>query len=452
MADMKDAAEAAGVETRSFTGSLTAVERFDPANPEWMSQSEAARFDWSTGFRKERKPERPCQRPDCMHTRMELQEALTRAGEIRKLNEELQRKCESYGSAEDGETAGLLQQAALELLDGREQAEARLRLVNGKVQLSVLVYGDDDGAEAKADATEDEHPMPTLSGEGVSVDDDEPDEAPLPPPPPRPPPPEPVQPPPPPAFLELRGRTTLSVVGDELLCGARKDGVLQKTPLVSIVDATVAAVTPFVCKVTITLEDRTEMTFESGNHLAAGRFVTRLKAAAETAQREATPLLATVAPAAADPVPPARPRAPVLLTARVRAGRELRQKLQEAARQYTSHAKGSTAKADQAMAELEATAPTSDEGKRKIQQLGKERVRGLRDTAFSYGGYAVTKEVIARFLELPDVRLLLPAEMQKKQQAAADHETQQVLIDTAKHFIATVYKARGGSSHEARGR
>ena len=188
------------------------------------------------------------------------------------------------------------------------------------------------------------------------------------------------------------------------------------------------------------------MTFESGNHLAAGRFVTRLKAAAETAQREATPLLATVAPAAADPVPPARPRAPVLLTARVRAGRELRQKLQEAARQYTSHAKGSTAKADQAMAELEATAPTSDEGKRKIQQLGKELVRGLRDTAFSYGGYAVTKEVIARFLELPEVRLLLPAEMQKKQQAAADHETQQVLIDTAKHFIATVYKARGQRS------
>ena len=125
---MKDAAEAAGVETRSFTGSLTAVERFDPANPEWMSQSEAARFDWSTGFRKERKPERPCQRPDCMHTRMELEQSLKReaerAAEVRRLQNELQHACEQCGGAENTEAAGLLQQAALQLLDGREQARS----------------------------------------------------------------------------------------------------------------------------------------------------------------------------------------------------------------------------------------------------------------------------------------------------------------------------------------
>lgn len=76
--------------------------------------------------------------------------------------------------------------------------------------------------------------------------------------------------------------------------------------------------------------------------------------------------------------------------------------------------------------------------------MAKQRVRELRGEFFSYGKASLTREVLRRFLETPEVKLLLPHELQERQRANIDAETQQLLLQTAKHFISSVYKIRGG--------
>jgi len=75
----------------------------------------------------------------------------------------------------------------------------------------------------------------------------------------------------------------------------------------------------------------------------------------------------------------------------------------------------------------------------------------LRGELFSYGGASLTREVLRYFLATPVVKLLLPPELQKQQSAAADAEAQRELLQTAKHFLASVYKIHGGGQH-GRGR
>ena len=78
-------------------------------------------------------------------------------------------------------------------------------------------------------------------------------------------------------------------------------------------------------------------------------------------------------------------------------------------------------------------------------------MRELRGELFSYGGASLTREVLRYFLNTPEVELLLPPELQERQRAAADAETQRELLQTAKHFIASIYQIRGGGKH-GRGR
>ena len=71
-------------------------------------------------------------------------------------------------------------------------------------------------------------------------------------------------------------------------------------------------------------------------------------------------------------------------------------------------------------------------------------MRELRDEAFSYGGLSLTREVMRRFVESPEVRPLLPDALQERQQRADDAEVRDLMLNTAKHFIANVYKINGG--------
>ena len=187
--------------------------------------------------------------------------------------------------------------------------------------------------------------------------------------------------------------------------------------------------------------------FDVGASVAMARaFAIELQsaAAAVTADSNAPAHFPTAAPARADPSAPP----PIKLTARVRAGRELRAELQRINR---LQGKGKTREATAAMAALDASAPSSESARESEDNLARQRVRELRGELFSYGEASLTREVLRRFVESPEVRMLLPPELQERQRAGADAETQQLLLQTAKHFIATVYKIRGGGVH-GRGR
>lgn len=82
----------------------------------------------------------------------------------------------------------------------------------------------------------------------------------------------------------------------------------------------------------------------------------------------------------------------------------------------------------------------------------KKRAQELRTTLFSFGGLSLTKGILAHFLNLPEVRLLLPDEFQKQQADATDAATARQLLSAAKTFINTILtKLDGGGTHR-RGR
>ena len=88
---MEDAAEATGSST-SGPRERKQTELFGIADMK-LTPSELARFDNAIGGRRERQPEKPCQREDCAHTRRErdayAQLPAQRAVEIRRLHEEM---------------------------------------------------------------------------------------------------------------------------------------------------------------------------------------------------------------------------------------------------------------------------------------------------------------------------------------------------------------------------
>ena len=71
-------------------------------------------------------------------------------------------------------------------------------------------------------------------------------------------------------------------------------------------------------------------------------------------------------------------------------------------------------------------------------------MRELRNEAFNYGNISLTREVLRRFVESPEVRQLLPEALQERQRRADDAEVRDLMLGTAKHFIANVYKIKGG--------
>lgn len=81
--------------------------------------------------------------------------------------------------------------------------------------------------------------------------------------------------------------------------------------------------------------------------------------------------------------------------------------------------------------------------KRKEAGLGKKRAHELRNHVFSSGGSSLAKEIIRRFLDIPEVKLLLPDELARKQRNAADTEASEKLQAAAKHFCSVLMKASG---------
>ena len=79
----------------------------------------------------------------------------------------------------------------------------------------------------------------------------------------------------------------------------------------------------------------------------------------------------------------------------------------------------------------------------KMTTGAKGRARELVGTTFTFGGLALTKDIVARFLRSPEVRLLLPEEFQKKKQRAKDAEVEKRLLEAAKSFFCDLMKVKG---------
>ena len=154
------------------------------------------------------------------------------------------------------------------------------------------------------------------------------------------------------------------------------------------------------------------------------------------------------ATAAARPAPTEVPSSPgVQLSPRVRAGRELREQLLN----IRLSRERKHEEADAALAALAADAPSDANAQRKQGDLARRRLQGLQAEAFSYGSFALTREVIRRFVSSPEVRRLLPEEMQAKQRLAKDAPTQKLLLETARHLIASVSTRSAAAASMAAG-
>eukprot|EP00966_Prymnesium_polylepis_P159513 3686474-Prymnesium_polylepis.1 len=163
-------------------------------------------------------------------------------------------------------------------------------------------------------------------------------------------------------------------------------------------------------------------------------------AAARTAT---TPTIPAAAPTAAAPAatPAAAPaggtgraaaRKP---TERVQEGRKLREQLLEINR---LRKQGGAAEAAELASSLESEAPADA---KKLDGLARQRVRELRDTAFSFGKLDLTREVVRRFVDMPEVRPLLTTEVIQRRRDALDGETARELIKAAKAFFSELLKA-----------
>lgn len=168
-------------------------------------------------------------------------------------------------------------------------------------------------------------------------------------------------------------------------------------------------------------------------------------AAATTYRTEAAPDAAS-APAAAAAVPATATPATAAPTARVRAGRELREQLLKVARLRHKH---KIKEADELFATLDNT-PNEAAAAAREDGLAKQRVRELRDCFFAMGGKSLTERVLERFLNMPEVRQLLPDVVRQQREQAADAEASKLLLETAKVFLTKIFKARGRRSDEDR--
>ena len=167
-------------------------------------------------------------------------------------------------------------------------------------------------------------------------------------------------------------------------------------------------------------------------------------AAPAAAPAPATPAADPAAATAADPA--AAKKRTKRLTKRVREGRKLRDQLREINR--LRHV-GKACEAGELASELEA-APAAAES--KVDALARQRVRELRNTAFSFGGLELTRQIVRRFCDLPEVRPLLAAELLKQRRDAVDSETGRLLIEASKAFFGDLLKAPRGKKAKRGGR
>lgn len=86
----------------------------------------------------------------------------------------------------------------------------------------------------------------------------------------------------------------------------------------------------------------------------------------------------------------------------------------------------------------------------RAESLAKQRVRELRDCCFSMGGLSLTRRILERFLNTPEVRLLLPEAVRKQREEAVDSETSKILLKTAKIFLTKLFKAHASEKAKVR--
>ena len=153
---------------------------------------------------------------------------------------------------------------------------------------------------------------------------------------------------------------------------------------------------------------------------------------------------ATAAPTAANPAAaiPAAATTPVKYTRRVLAGRELYAMLKEVGSLQHDH---KMKRAAEVLASLHPPpAPTDLQVEAREDALARRRAIELRDFTFSFGGLSLTRQVLARLLEMREVKLLLPEQLQERQSRAKDEETAQLLLRAAKTFFCELMKQREG--------
>lgn len=119
------------------------------------------------------------------------------------------------------------------------------------------------------------------------------------------------------------------------------------------------------------------------------------------------------------------------LTERKRTGADLRLRLKEVVSLRAKH------KTNEAATLMEAI----PDGKMTTGARG--RTKELCDLVFTFGGLALTKDIVARFLRTPEVRLLLPEELQQKRLRAKDALVEARLLEAAKQFFRNLMKVKG---------
>lgn len=231
--------------------------------------------------------------------------------------------------------------------------------------------------------------------------------------------------------------------------------------LASISSATCEVVwlNPFTCvaRIQVRLQTSDVLSYDITDVTASRHFVAELNAAAAAAVTAAAAAAAATVPAApsAPTAPPtAAPTAAALSSAqasktptkRVQEGRKLRDQLLLINR--LQH-QGSAAEAAELANSLEAETPADGA---KLDALARQRVRQLRDTAFSFGGLPLTREIVQRFCDMPEVRPMLQEHVLERRRNAVDGETGRLLIEAAKEFFSVLLKAPRGEGAKTGGR
>jgi hypothetical protein len=186
--------------------------------------------------------------------------------------------------------------------------------------------------------------------------------------------------------------------------------------------------------------EKTPLRFACGSALADVELFS-LELATAVAAIPGTAPVATDATAAPEP-PPAAPAAPAQRQTKQRlAAADLRQKLKQVVDLQRSHTAGSSKKAAEILAELQA-APD----KAPSIHTAYKQSEHLRDIALGFGGYAQARLVIQQFLKMPAVQLILPDALRELQQSSSDASVALELMGHAKQFFTEIFGVgfRGG--------
>jgi hypothetical protein len=127
---------------------------------------------------------------------------------------------------------------------------------------------------------------------------------------------------------------------------------------------------------------------------------------------------------------------------RTRAGQELRELLIEVNRLTRQ---GKTKAANEKMDALEASAAAADAKKRHGNDLVNKRARDIRDVVFGTGQMVLTRRVVERFMEMPEVRPLLPEHLRR---SSKDARTSEMLLECARDFFTELMSSKGRRSDE----